>query len=176
MTEEKPISTKKSYVPEDVRLEEAKRLRKLWDDATHNTRHPLTQLQFAQKYNVGTQGFVQQLLNGKRPLNLETALPFVSYLRCDIGEFSPRLKAMLVKLTSSVNGPEYHDLIARLTPEIADMISKYTNLAPHDQKEIAKTVNDRYQSMVSVLDRMAPHKVNILTKMTQPNELIDQAS
>lgn len=171
---EKKTSTKRTYVPDDVRLAESEKLKALWDAAGRHTQHPLTQKQFADKYQLGGQAFVQQLLNGHRPLNLETALPFVSYLRCRLEDFSPRLESTLQKYVSVVAGdPQYDDIIVRLTPDLADMIRKYVTLAPHDQAEISKTIQARYQSMMSVLDRLAPHKVEQLNRLTEPNKLIE---
>lgn len=51
----------------------------------------LSQREFAAKYQVGTSGFVWQLLNGRRPLNLEVAVKFAKALQVDISSFSPRL-------------------------------------------------------------------------------------
>lgn len=174
MSEEKKTSTKRNFVTNDVRLAEAQKLKVLWDAAGRNTQHPLTQKQFAEKYGLGGQAFVQQLLNGHRPLNLETALPFVSYMRCRLGDFSPRLDSLLKKYTAVVMGdPQYDDIIVRLTPSLADMIRQYVFLAPHDQAEIAKTIQSRHQSMVSAVQRMAPHKIEQMNRMIEPNSLIE---
>ena len=171
---EKKTSTKRSYVQEDVRLAESTRLKALWDAAGRNTKYALTQKQFAEKFGLGGQAFVQQLLNGHRPLNLETALPFVSYLRCRLGDFSPRLESLLQKYTAVVMGdPQYDDIIVRLTPALADMIRQYVFLAPHDQAEIAKTIQARHQSMVAAVQRMAPHKIEQMTRMIEPNSLVE---
>lgn len=67
-------------------LNECAALKKLFTEKAQ-----MSQREFAAKYQVGTAGFVWQLLNGRRPLNLEVAVKFAKALQINISEFSPRL-------------------------------------------------------------------------------------
>jgi transcriptional regulator with XRE-family HTH domain len=55
----------------------------------------MSQEEFADKFEIGTQGMVWQYLNGYSPLNLEAAIKFARALRCTIGDFSPSLEQVL---------------------------------------------------------------------------------
>lgn len=62
------------------------RLRALFDQ-----RAGMSQLEFAEKYGLGTQGMVWQYLSGYRPLNYEAAAKFAKGLNCRIDDFSPEM-------------------------------------------------------------------------------------
>ena len=160
MTEEKvkKPSTKKSVVPDDVRMEEARLGAIVFRDAKHNTTHPLSQKEFGKKYEIGGQAAVQQMLNGLRPMNLPFALKLSAYAGVPINKFSPRLQAELDKLVaaaSSSNSP-FSDLVSRMTPERADMWRKFDALTKPVQDEIIRMVDTHYKSHLEILKAMAP--------------------
>lgn len=169
-------TTKKHYVREDVRKDEARRLSALWQAAKSDTRYPLTQSQFGEKYEIGGQAAVQQLLTGKRPLNIDQAIKFADYLRCPIGRFSPRIEAILEKYLATINSCEYNDLLSVLTPERADLWRKFAVLEEHDQNDIAKTIQVRYETMRRILERLAPpSSQERLLRLSTPNQTLDKA-
>ncbi len=51
----------------------------------------MTQKEFGQRYGIGSQGFVGQILNGIRPLNYETAAKFARGLHCTIYDICPEM-------------------------------------------------------------------------------------
>jgi len=51
----------------------------------------LTQVEFGEKYDIGSQGAVYQFLNGLVPISMKAAIGFAEGLRCQISDFSPRL-------------------------------------------------------------------------------------
>ena len=53
----------------------------------------MTQKDFGRIYDIGTQGFVAQLLNGERPLNYELAAKFAKALHCTIYDICPEMAA-----------------------------------------------------------------------------------
>ena len=71
-----------------IHVEEARLLRHLWKE-----RHTLSQEEFGQQYDIGTQGAVWQYLNHRTPLNPKAASAFAEHLRCDVAEFSMRVAA-----------------------------------------------------------------------------------
>lgn len=78
----------------DVHRQEATRLKALWDD-----RKQRTQAEFGEVYGLGNQANVGHYLLGRSPLNIKAALAFATELRCQIGDFSPRLAAELEPIT-----------------------------------------------------------------------------
>lgn len=66
------------------------RLRKLFEQ-----RAGMSQLDFAEKFGLGTQGMVWQYLSGYRPLNIEAAAKFAKGLNCRIDDFSPEMAQAL---------------------------------------------------------------------------------
>lgn len=66
------------------------RLRELFDK-----RAGMSQLEFAERFGLGTQGMVWQYLSGYRPLNYEAAAKFAKGLNCRIDDFSPEMAEAL---------------------------------------------------------------------------------
>lgn len=66
------------------------RLRELFDQ-----RAGMSQLEFAERFGLGTQGMVWQYLSGYRPLNYEAAAKFAKGLNCRIDDFSPEMAEAL---------------------------------------------------------------------------------
>jgi transcriptional regulator with XRE-family HTH domain len=66
------------------------RLRKLFEE-----RAGMSQLEFAEKHGLGTQGMVWQYLSGYRPLNFEAAAKFAKGLGCTIRDISPEMEKAL---------------------------------------------------------------------------------
>lgn len=75
---------------EDWQLQDAARLKKLFEE-----RSKLSQLQFGEEFEIGSQGVVWQYLNGHIPLNLGAALKFASGLGVAVKAFSPTLAKQL---------------------------------------------------------------------------------
>lgn len=67
-------------------LDESAALKRLFSEKVS-----ISQREFASRYQIGTSGFLWQLLNGRRPLNLDVAIKFSNALGVDIAEFSTRL-------------------------------------------------------------------------------------
>jgi transcriptional regulator with XRE-family HTH domain len=82
-----------------VVAQEAQRLRALYDERVRPT---LSETEFGERFKIGSQGMVWQYLNGRRPLNIESALAFAEGLGVTVHDISPRL------------AQEFEDLIQRL--------------------------------------------------------------
>jgi phage repressor protein C with HTH and peptisase S24 domain len=80
---------KAKVTPEN--LEEAKRLKALWDKA--RAAGGPTQTVFGETYDIGTQSAVNLFLTGTTPLSLKAARGFAKGLGCEIADFSTRLAA-----------------------------------------------------------------------------------
>ena len=70
---------------ENWQLEDAKRLKEAFQTQS------LGQLQFGQKFGIGSQGMVWQYLSGKRPLNIQSLLKFCEGISVDPESISPTL-------------------------------------------------------------------------------------
>ncbi len=77
-------------------LEEASRLKALWDDG----RPHRTQAVFGEVYGLGNQANVGHYLNGRSPLNPKAAAAFAAELGCSVADFSPRVAKELDRLAS----------------------------------------------------------------------------
>jgi transcriptional regulator with XRE-family HTH domain len=71
---------------------EAEALRKLWESAIESERG--TQAEFGERLQIGSQGLMWQLLNGKTPISLKAGKAFAVGLKCKLSDFSPRLAAL----------------------------------------------------------------------------------
>lgn len=103
---------------EPVHVEEAARLKAIYEVKNAGP-GKLSQLEFGQKYEIGTQGMVWQYLNAKAALNTDAALKFAAALQCNVSDFSPRLAAPLDAAQSGPAAEESHGMPERITPRRA---------------------------------------------------------
>ncbi|MBF5006878.1 helix-turn-helix transcriptional regulator [Diaphorobacter caeni] len=86
----------KRAVLTDENREESKRLRAIWDE-----RHPrLSQAEFGEMYEIGSQAAVGHFLNGHSAISLKAAKGFARGLGCDIASFSERLARQASEIAS----------------------------------------------------------------------------
>lgn len=76
----KPAAT----IENDQQTAEARRLAELFKEKSGG----MSQEEFGARYNIGTQGMMWQLLNGRRPLNLKAAVGFAQGLNVPLEEVS----------------------------------------------------------------------------------------
>ncbi len=81
--------TKAATSTDDQQAAEARRLAELYKEKSGG----LTQEEFGSRYNIGTQGMMWQLLNGRRPLSLKSAIGFARGLNVPLDEISPAIAA-----------------------------------------------------------------------------------
>ena len=76
-------------------IEEAKRLKALWEEAKPQLAQSGldSQAAFGERYGIGNQAAVGFFLNGKTALSMKAALAFCTGLGCRLSDFSPRLAA-----------------------------------------------------------------------------------
>lgn len=84
---------KKETNLEGWQLEDAQRLRRLFDARQERGANgkQISQMEFGEKYEIGTQGMVWQYLSGRKALNLKSALAFSRGLGVKVRQFSPTL-------------------------------------------------------------------------------------
>lgn len=83
-------------------LAESKRLLELW-----NKRSPkISQVEFGEKYGIGSQGAVYQFLRGRTPLSMKAAIGFAEGLGVDIADFSMRLAKEAVKIAEATTNTD----------------------------------------------------------------------
>lgn len=81
--------------PSHEELEDAKRLRRIWNAKKEELN--LSQVKAAQELGYNSQGAVSQYINGKVGLNLQAAAKFAKLLRVTVADISPRLGKLVEK-------------------------------------------------------------------------------
>lgn len=85
------MSKKPKPIITDEHLKECRALREIWDNAKPDR---LTQVEFGEKFNIGSQAAVGHFLRGTSAISLKAAKGFAAGLGCRISDFSPRLAAL----------------------------------------------------------------------------------
>ena len=85
------MSKKPKPIITEEHLRECRALRAIWDAAGEER---LTQTEFGEKYNIGSQAAVGHFLRGTSAISLKAAKGFAAGLGCRISDFSPRLSAL----------------------------------------------------------------------------------
>lgn len=84
-------------------IEDAKRLRKLWSEKKEELH--LSQVKAAKELGYSSQSAVSQYLNGKVPINFQTAAKFAKLLKTDIQHIAPRFNKLVTNpIPSSLEG------------------------------------------------------------------------
>lgn len=84
-------------------IEDAKRLRKLWAEKKEQLH--LSQVKAAKELGYSSQSAVSQYLNGKVPINFQTAAKFAKLLKTDIQVIAPRFGKLVTNpIPSSLDG------------------------------------------------------------------------
>lgn len=108
----------------DEHRQECRALRRIWDSAGPQR---LTQVEFGEKYNIGSQAAVGHFLRGTSAISLKAAKGFAAGLGCRISDFSHRLAALettwpfeLVdrELYDALSPAQQHRAQIRMTDEI----------------------------------------------------------
>jgi hypothetical protein len=84
------MSKKPKPIITDEHRKECRALREIWD----KTPNRLTQVEFGEKFNIGSQAAVGHFLRGTSAISLKAAKGFAAGLGCRISDFSPRLAAL----------------------------------------------------------------------------------
>lgn len=126
-------------------LEDARRLRELWD-----AKKPMSQEKFAQDYLDATQGAFFQYVDGRIPLNLDAAMKFAAGLGVKISAISPTLAAKIIAAaaletpTESALLADEHALLERYRAadprwQLSLMLIAWT--ATENQNSVAESAN-----------------------------------
>jgi len=84
-------------------IDDAKRLRKVWREKKEELH--LSQVKAAKELGYSSQSAVSQYINGKVPLNFQTAAKFAALLKTDIRTISPRfVKLVTAPIPSTLEG------------------------------------------------------------------------
>lgn len=125
--------------------EDAARLKALF-----KTRTKLSQLEFGQLYEIGTQGAVWQYLNGVTPLNLSAAIKFSRGLGCSVSDFSPRLAA---ELAASGEVDPVRKVINALGDDDRQMVVDFLRFRVSASKLLAGEQASAYLTMIDNIAR-----------------------
>lgn len=103
---------------EQWQLEDAQRLRALWD--AHQDRTGTSQAAFGADARIGTQGMVHQYITGLTPLNLAAAGKFAKAFGVEIDEISPTLADQVRELYLLCDSQKNIDF--NVSPQARDFI------------------------------------------------------
>lgn len=122
--------------PQDWQMEDAKRLRALYNLKMKSGEiEKMSQEKFGATFFIGSQGMVWQYLHGTRPLNVEVATKFAKGLQTEVKDFSPFLAKKINDLTSG-NIPEETRPQAdarTLSEEALDLAKRWELLPPPER-------------------------------------------
>lgn len=128
---------------EQWQLDDAARLKALFSE-----RAGMSQEKFGQIYGIGTQGAVWQYLEGRIPLNLDSAARFAEGLKARMSDFSPTLSQQFQKLAAAqphatynlAAGPEIKGKVPLISwVQAGSWSTAVDNLQPGDAEEWVDT-------------------------------------
>lgn len=127
---------KKAARLESWQVEDARRLRALWD--AYKERGGLSQEAFAAEFSIGNQTMVAQYLTPTTPLNLPAAVKFAKGIGCKIDEFSPTLAELVTSALpfATATGPAYVQ-----NPLEGELLRIYRKLNPDNQDQLIGTAS-----------------------------------
>lgn len=122
------------------RTKDAERLRKLYEKRVPEG---MSQTEFGQLFEIGTQGMVSQYLTGHRPLNIEAAAKFARGLGCTIADISPDMARRL--------RVEVFPVLGRVTVKaaVALVLALIPPLLPSDAEASTRSASDRLCIMLN---------------------------
>lgn len=85
------MKKKNKAVITEEHLKECRALRQIWEAAGKGR---LTQAEFGEKFDIGSQAAVGHFLRGTSAISLKAAKGFAKGLNCLVSDFSPRLAAL----------------------------------------------------------------------------------
>ncbi|WP_354684415.1 XRE family transcriptional regulator [Cupriavidus necator] len=89
----RPIKTLETW-----QVEDAERLKGLYEQR----KGKMSQEEFGNRFEIGSQGMVWQYLNARRPLNIKAATGFARGLGIEVDAFSPRLAEEIRRASSTI--------------------------------------------------------------------------
>lgn len=114
-------------------LDESRNLRALWDARTNL----MSQTEFGEVFEVGSQAAVGQFLNGKAAISLKAAKGFAKGLGCEISAFSDRLAREAAALGEVSGGTTQIDLTSLSRDELK-MLLLFRSLDARNQQRLAE--------------------------------------
>ena len=99
-------------------LEDAARLKKRfldWQKIRRDGGLPASQEAISELLGFN-QSAVSQYLNGRIPLNIETAAKFAHLIECQVSDFSPSLAAQIEQFATSTTGQDAASMVRNATP------------------------------------------------------------
>lgn len=156
--------TKAATKIDDQQAAEARRLAELFREKSGG----MTQEEFGSRYNIGTQGMMWQLLNGRRPLSLKSAVGFAKGLNVPLNEVSPTIAAEVREAAKFVIdfGVQHED--GSFTIIEAKSSAGHKAIASEDQlqlyadalqKNLPAYVIDAQRALVDAFESRAPREV-----------------
>jgi transcriptional regulator with XRE-family HTH domain len=161
------VTIRESVTPEHK--EESARLKALWKSQAKSSR--LSQKDFGDIYDIGTQSAVGFFLNGASTMSMKAAIGFAKGLSCEIADFSPRLAAKAATVAAAVS-PAHRLMIQPDNPNDRDVLlylrMRIESLPEHDRVQVCAALTlfiakpETLESAVAALER----PVSVLAPMS----------
>jgi len=119
------MTKSKQSVITPLHREESRKLRELWDARANR----ITQAEFGQLYEIGSQAAVGQFLNGHAAISLKAAKGFAKGLECEISAFSERLAEEAASLGEVSGAQGFVDVMTLARDELR-LLMLYRNMNP----------------------------------------------
>jgi transcriptional regulator with XRE-family HTH domain len=135
---------------------EARRLAELFKEKSGG----LSQEEFGALYNIGTQGMMWQLLNGRRPLSLKSAVGFARGLKVSLREISPAIAEEVEEAAKCLPDVVIRNSDGSVTlMEVKLRPGRMAEPRSIDEEEFPAYVQDAQKALLEAFHANAPREV-----------------
>lgn len=132
--------------------EESRRLKAIWAERKER----ISQAEFGQTYDIGSQAAVGHFLNGKAAISLKAARGFAKGLGCEIADFSPRLAGEAAALGEVAGGNNQPLNFTQLSKDEMQLIMVYRSVPKLIQARLLADAEARLRLHQAEEERHAP--------------------
>jgi hypothetical protein len=135
----------------DEHREESRKLKALWAERKDR----VSQAEFGQAYDIGSQAAVGHFLNGKAAISLKAARGFAKGLGCDIADFSPRLASEAASLGEVAGGGNQPLNFTQLSKDEMQLIMVYRSVPKSIQAKLLADAEGQLLQLQAAAERQA---------------------
>ncbi|MCG3782746.1 hypothetical protein [Delftia acidovorans] len=131
--------------------EESRKLKALWAERKER----ISQAEFGQTYDIGSQAAVGHFLNGKAAISLKAARGFATGLGCEIADFSPRLAGEASSLGEVAGGSNQPLNFTQLSKDEMQLIMVYRSVPKSTQAKLLADAEAQLRQHQAEADRQS---------------------
>lgn len=136
----------------DEHREESRKLKSLWVERKER----VSQAEFGQTYDIGSQAAVGHFLNGKAAISLKAARGFAKGLGCEIADFSPRLAAEAAALGEVAGGGSQPLNFTQLSKDEMQLVMVYRSVPKSTQAKLLADAEAQLRHHQAEAERQSP--------------------